>query len=780
MKNLPTLASCASAGAAGLMLALAFNLPAHAQEETGVRAVLDEVIVTARKREESLQSVPVALTAFTDEAIRRQRIEGIADLALFTPGLVYQDINATLSIPVIRGLAQTTFTNDNNVGMFLNGIYLANNRTLDIGLVQLERIEVIKGPQSALYGQNSFAGAINYITRAPTEDFEAEVGGSVGTDELYELSGSVGGPLTDTLSGTFSAGWKEFDGTFENDNPATRDNLQGYESKGVTGALEFAPTDQFTARLFGYHVDLQNDLPAQYLVANNCGVSAFGTATFFCGNLPADGRFDLTTEGTYGRDAQNTIVALDLDYEFVPGWSVRSITARVRSESSSYLDFDFTSAGVPFAARDTVTNAVTQVLANTYLGQGLSEFTDISQELRIEFVGDRFEAMLGGYYYDSERSDASIAGVDTRPLSPTQVYVAGIANLFGTADPGGSPVPSNAATEDVRTIAVFGRLGYQATDKLRLSAELRWAEDEKQINRIRNFGAPVVNNANQEETFDFITPRLTVDYQLTDDVLLYGVYAEGTRTGGFNASASRNPGFESEQSFDPEENKTYEIGAKTQWLDRRLTANLALFRVDWDDAQLNSRSLDPVNIFSVIRNTGSVRSEGFELEASLLVTDNVLVGATYGYADPKYRDGSVDVGLASSCGVGPSICPNGTNIGGQQLGRTSKNQFSVYAQLDGQLTADWSWFLRSDVAYRDEQPTNAINTAFLDSFTIVNARLGVETDRYEIALWSKNLTDEAYLTASSNQPRFHVGSTSDVTFAYGRTVGLSALARFGR
>ena len=779
MTKLSTIAGCTSAGA--FALALTITIPALAQDSAGARTVRDEIIVTARKREENLQTVPVAVTAFSAEAIRRQRVESIADVALFTPGLIYQDINVNLSIPVIRGLAQSTFTNDNNVGMFLNGIYLANNRTLDIGLIKLERIEVIKGPQSALYGQNSFAGAINYITRLPTQEFEAEVEASLGSDELLELSGNVSGAITDTLSGTVSAAFREFDGTFTNDNPASSGNLQGYESNGVTGTLEFAPTDQFTARLFTYYVDLENDLPAQYLVPNNCGVSAGGAPTFFCGDLPTNGRFDLTTEGTFGRQAENTIVALDLDYEFRPGWSVRSITALVESESSSYLDFDFTSAGVPLPVRDIDTQAAEGiVLTNTYLGQGLSEFTDVSQELRIEFVDDRFEVMLGGYYYDSDRSDASIAAVDSRPLGPNQEFGTGIGRIFASDDPAGSPVPSNASEEDIRTIAVFGRVGYQATEKLRLSAELRWAEDEKELRRILNFGSPVVNNASQKETFDFFTPRLTVDYQLTDDVMLYGVYAEGTRTGGFNANASQNPEFSSESSFDPEENQTYEIGAKTQWLDRRLTANVAVFRVDWDDVQLNSRSLDPANIFAVIRNTGRVRAQGFEIDTSMLITDNVVVGAAYAYVDPEYRSGSVDVGLASSCGVDASICPNGTDISGQQLGRTSKNQFSLYTQLNGQLSGNWDWFVRGDLASQDEQPTNAINTAFLDGYTIVNARLGIENERYEISLWSKNLFDETYLTASSNQPRFHVGSISDVTFGYGRIVGLSALARFGR
>lgn len=762
--------------ATALLLVTGATLPADAQDRSNSSSGLEEIIVTARKVEESLQTVPVSVTAFTAEAIRRQRIEGIADLALYTPGLVYQDINGTLSLPVIRGLAQTNIASDNNVGMFLNGVYLSNNRTLDIGLVDLERIEVIKGPQSALYGQNSFAGAINYVTRRPTDTFSASLEGSLGADELAEFSASASGPISETLSGSVSLAYREFDGTFDNQNPNTDDKLQGYQSTGISGTLEFAPNDRFAARLFGYHVDLENELTAQYLVPNNCGVSAFGTPTFFCGEIPTNGTFDLNTDGTFGRDAKNTIVSLDLDYEISPSWMVRSITALVESESASYFDFDYTSAGVPFGTIDLLSGESGSVLTNTFLGQGFSDFSDTSQELRLEYSNDRLDAMVGLYYFDSDRENGSFGAVDTGPLGPNQAFSSFIAFLFGTDNPTGAPIASNATEQNVRTTAAFGRVGYQATDKLRLSAELRWAEDRLEINRIINFTRPVTNNARQSDTFDSVTPRITADYQLSDDVLVYGVYAEGVRSGGFNANAT----IDSEQSYDQEENQTWEVGVKSQWLDRRLTLNGALYQIDWENMQINSRSVDPDNIFAVVRNTGAATSKGIELEASLLVNDHLLIGGTYAYNDPEFDAGAVDLGLGGLCGVDNSICPNGTSIGGQQLGRTVKTSYSAYVQANGELTSAWNWFARADFAYKDRQPATAINVSFLPEYSIVNTRFGIQNDRYEISLWAKNLFDEEYLTASSAQPRFHVGTITDTTFGFGRMWGLTAVARFGQ
>lgn len=771
----PTSVSVSRVLVSATALALLSSMPSAAQDSSGARSLREEVLVTARKVEESLQTVPVSVTAFTEESIRRQRIESIADVALYTPGLVYQDINGTLSLPVIRGLAQTNIATDNNVGMFLNGIYLSNNRTLDIGLVALERIEVIKGPQSALYGQNSFAGAINYITAKPTENFEADIRADLGTDELRDFNGNISGPLSDSVGYQVSVAYKEFDGTFKNQNPESSGNLQGYESTGISGTLDFAPSDRFSARVFGYYVDLENDIAAQYLVPNNCGVSTFGTSTTYCGELPTDGTFDLN-EGVFGRQAENTIVSLDLNYEFAENWWIRSVTAQVESESASYFDFDYTSSGVPFGIVDVVSGEPGVALINTYLGQGQTETSDFSQELRIEFTSDRLELMVGGFYYDSDRSDASIGAVDTSPLGPTQRLTSFLGFLFGTNDPIGAPVDSNESEETVETMALFGRVGWQATDKLRLSAELRWAEEDKTINRILNFTNPVTVNAQQDANFDSVTPRITADYQLTDDILLYGVYAQGVRSGGFNARST----IPSEDFYDQEENDTFELGIKSQWLDQRLTLNAAIYQIDWSDLQIASLSEDPANIFAIIRNTGEAESTGFELEASFLITDNFLIGGTYGYSDPEFSSGAIDLGLTGPCGVDSSICPNGTNVGGQQLGRTVKNMWSAYVSANGQLTAGWDWFARADAAYKDDQPINGINAGFLGEYTLVNARVGVENDRFEVALWSKNLTDEEYLTASSAQPRFHVGATNDVTFGYGRIVGLSAMMRFGQ
>ena len=729
-------------------------------------AQLDDIVVTARKKEETLQSVPISVSAFNAEQLERIRIRDIQDLSTFTPGLSYQNINGTLQLPVIRGLAQTNITgSENNVSNFINGIYLSNNRTLDVALVDLERVEVLKGPQSAIYGRNSFAGAISYVTAKPTDEFEAYARATIGDDELWELKGSVSGPIAqDVLRGRLAVMANSFDGTFKNE--VSDDNLQGYEGWGVHGALDWKITDSFTAELFVYYADQDNDHPAQVLIPNNCGVSAFNTPTYLCGTVEVPDSWSISTDA-FGLESENTIVGLTLDWQLNDNWSINSLTGWSDSESSSLLDNDMSGTGAFFP---TVNGGV---ITNALLGQGQTTVEDISQELRLIYSADRLSGSAGLYYYDSDRSNASLGGIDSTPLGPGDSFVPAFFAVFATPDPANQPVDSNLTTEEVETFAIFGELSYQLTDQFELAGELRYTDEEKNVDRILNFAGPGAGP--DTATFDFLTFRAIGSFQATDDQLYYLSIASGARSGGFNANAT----LERENSFDEETNITYELGAKTEWLDNRLLANIAVYYVDWTDLQIASRSEDPNNIFAVTRNTGDATSVGFEVELNALITDNLRAGLGYAWTNPEFDDGAVDLGLTNLCGTDASICPNGTDVSGKQLGRTIENQFNFNIEYQAQLTGDWEWYARGDFAWLDEQPVRSANVQFLDSYSVVNARIGIISERYEIALWSKNLFDEDYLTAVSFQPRFNSGSITDTTQAFGRTWGITGRINFG-
>lgn len=675
-------------------------------------------------------------------------------------------------------------------------------------------MEIVKGPQSALYGQNSFAGAINYVTRRAPDEFRAAARASLGSDELREFAGNIGGPITDTFRASAAIYWKEFDGTFKNElDPGN--NLQGSDSKGAAIDLEFAPTESFTARLWGYFTDTQNEQVAQYLVPNNCGRSAFGTPTYYCGALPTNGSFYISP-GATGRDASNQIIALELDYAINDAWSIKTQSAKFDSDSNFYLDFDFSANGVPFG----VTNlplpappaqpmATRTVLTQTYLGQGLSEWDEQSHEVRLGYdSGASITGYVGLYYYDSERGSGSEGAVDATPLAAGETFTSGLARIFATTNPL-TAIASNAALDTVTTKGVFGKLEWRIGDSWRLTGEVRRAEDEKSINRLRNFAAPVSPTSPlffQSATFKYTTPRLTVDWQPTQDLLVYALYAEGARAGGFNTVVTRPD----EATFGPEESKNYESGIKTTLFDRRIRANLATYYVDWSDLQIASCPQDPNSICNVTRNTGNAIASGFELETAARVNDSVQIGLNYAFMNPQFAAGSTDLGLSGGdagtvvggvfvpnataftsgpCGVDSSICRRlpatggrvvgPADVGGSLLGRTINDQWGAFVDVEAPLTDQWRWFLNADWSLQGQQPLAANLTAYLDKYTVVDARVGANNDRYEAALWARNLADEDYLTAASNQPRFHTGATFDVTFGQGRTVGITGKVNFG-
>lgn len=733
---------------------------------------IDEIIVTARKREEPLQTVPIAVTAFDAEALERSTIQSLSDVAMLTPGLVFEDLNAQLSVPIIRGVAPLNTVTDNAVGTYFNGVYLSNRRVLDVGMVDLERIEVIKGPQSALYGQDSFSGAINYVSRAPAEEFAAEIGGSAGSDEYYDGGLSLTGPLSERVQARAGVKYRTYDGSFENQADPD-DNLQGYESTSASAALGWQVTDAFDVGLWGYYLESTGDNPAQYLVANNCGRTAAGAPTAFCGEVPADRPFDISPELVYGRDSESRIVALDLGYRFNDRWSVSSQTALVDTQSENYLDLDYTSGGVPFLVRNTTTGATRTVLTNTYLGQAGSDFSDRSEELKLSFAGERLNWDLGVYLYDSERRNSTQAAVDANPLASGEQFVSFLGVLFGTRTPG-VPIPSNRSVDEVETRAVFTQLEFRATDRLRLTGELRYTEEEKSIRRILQFRSPVTTNANLSETFDYVAPRLTADLRWTDSVLLYATWAIGNRPGGFNASAT----LPAELAFDPEKIDSYEVGVKSEWLERRVLANVAAYYLDWSDVQVAARSSDPANISNVTLNTGNAIVNGLEAETRFRVTDSLQLGVNYAYTNPRYKQGSFDRSLLGACGVGGLLCAVPGDVGGRQLARTVNHQYSAFVDFEDELANGWSWYAHADVARLGNQYLDALNVTEIGAHTVVNARLGLAGERWDLALWGKNLGDEEYITGITNQPKFHTGNVVETTFGDRRRYGLTLTWRF--
>lgn len=746
---------------------------------------VEEIVVTSRKREENLQTVPLAITAFSAETLERAAITSLSDVAHATPGLTFVQFGeGRLALPVVRGLTPVAM-GENNVPVFLDGIFLSNRNTLDLEMLDLERIEVVKGPQSALYGQNAFAGAINYVTKKPGDEFEAYLQGGVGAHEYYQAKGAVSGPLfKDKLFARLAVGVRNHDGTFE--NAAEQDNrVQGRRNIAASGTFLAPLTDDLEATLSIYYNDFEYDPDARFILENQCGNNGFGGFTHFCGELSSRDPVDLSPEGE-GNNGNTLIAGLKLEYELTDEITITSITAYSDTENQQFQDFDFTSGGVPFTALNAMTGMSRTVLSNAWIGQGDGGNEDIAQELRISYRGERFQAIAGGYYIHTKQDVMTTGGVDSSVLNPGEMFIGFIPALFGTPDPKNQGILSTVNFNVTETNAAFGQFDFDITESLRFSAGVRFTDEYKSVNSVLSFTRP--GTGFRSDRFKFWTPQFSLDYMLTDDAMVYASVARGARSGGFNANFAAD--VPEEATFEPETNWTYEVGAKSTWFDGRLTVNASAFLVDWSNLQIQSQSASELatTIFSVTRNTGNAQSKGFEVAASAALSENFNFGLGYSLADATFDDGSIDLGNRFICGVDASICTLTElpgigaavpDVSGNRIPRSSKHTFAGNSTITFPLAGDWSVYLRGDVFYRSRLFSTSQNLQWAPGFWMVNARLAVENEQYELALWAENLFDEEWVANTTTQPRFHsFARLTDVVPGDGRIWGVTATARF--
>lgn len=757
---LMTSSSLAFAIAAATMI-----VPQNASAQSSVNA--DEIIVTARKKAETLNTVPLSIKAFTEKEIERAGIASLDDVANATPGLTFDSFNnGNFAIPTIRGVAQTDITNvENNVSVFLNGIYLSNKQSLDVALIDVSRIEVVKGPQNALYGRNSFAGAINYVTSNASPDaFGAKGELSVGTDEFLGVKGSVNLPIADNLALRLSAGHEEFDGTVGN-SAAPDDNLGGYEKTGIMGALHWAPADNFEANLFHYRSDLNSDHSATYSAANNCG---FGVPSFgftlpvngnFCGSLEARDTVDIKST-IVGAEKETSLTGLNLDWSISDKVTLTSLTSYGETENFDIGDNDFSSAGtdyniyalsfpdfIPFPTGE-------KTNGQTYTGQeGSSE--DFSQEFRVDVdISDQLNLSAGVFYSKTELSDQlnlqTVIAPDALTPPFELIFQFGV-NDTGTFDPTAF-AQVNKSEFEFETKAIFGAADISLNEDLRATVEMRYTEEDRSgflqgLNQ--GTGALIDSPGAVEDSFSFFTPRFILDYTPDQNSLVYASAARGAKSGGFNNTVSTIAG---DQRYDEETNWSYELGYKRSSGDGLWNMQAAVYYIDWTDLQIQTFS--DANV-SVIQNVdGGATVKGGEIQLGFNPTDDLSFSGGYAYSDPKFVDNTFTTGVnARACGVTSDILceleDDGTyNAGGNQLARTSQHQANASVTYSRSLANDFDGFARLDVNYQSKQFVTALNVTDVPARTLANARIGVNKANWGLELWGRNIFDESYTTSA--------------------------------
>ena len=736
--------------AAVTLCAVTLSGPAFAQV-----TVIEEITVTARKVEESLNDAPVTVSAFGAESIEQLDINSITDVARFPPGLSFSSaFGRSTERPVVRGqgniLARVQFGVESGVAYFVDGMYYAGDiQSLDMS--NLERVEVIKGPQSALYGRNTYSGAINFVTRPPGQDFSGRARVRGLGDGEREIVGNVGGTVIDGVLGMQVAlRHYEFDGQW--DNEVTGEDIGQEETDSISLTLDWTPNDalSITGRLqFQEDDDGTRPFFLQPATENNCYpgfrslaflpfVESTNPNQYFCGEIKP--RPIMLNDGPDADGVPNVLPGINPGstffgnvYSLAQGVAFSGVKRdlEVYALSATY-DFDAgPSLTFQVSRRDEETKTGSDSdhgPTNFFLGpeaffalSTITEFEETTYELRLDSGADSAWRWSGGlFYYDLEE--------DATDIIPNGTTPDGLDNW-------------------VENFAVFGSLGYDFSERASATVELRYADEKKSQEDINARG---VIDFSGEKSFKSLAPRVTLDYQLNDDAMLYAIYSEGIKPGGLNGAQGVNSGA---PTYDEEESKSVEGGIKTTLFDGRAQLNLALFWTDISKYQLTTPVADPSGALnSIVTNQADGEVWGIEVDLLAQLNDFTRAGVTYALADSKFTNGCDEFQWSLTSGGGrftgdpaTSLNPTGNgdcSVKGHQFPMGSKHQASAYIDFVRPISDTLSFFGNVNLSYESKRYTQLHQTSYTGAATLLGARIGVQSENWSLALIGRNLTDE--------------------------------------
>ena len=785
--------SLAASAVAVAALAAASLAPIAAAAEDAATADSDQIeeiiLVTARKRSESIQDVPVAVTALTAEQIADFGVRDLADVSKVTAGLIFDSEYARGSNrPVIRG--QANILGDSGVSYFIDGVYAAGPID-DYDLSTVERIEVVKGPQSALYGRNTYSGAINVVTRRAAEAMGGEVTVEAAQDDQYLVRGALSGPLSDVFAGGVNVRHYERGGPFTNAYDGSEIGSQ--ESQSVAAFLEFEPSERVFIRgraYVGRRDDGQPPVTATRYLDNNCflddGSLYGGAGRYYCGVVePRPINTDWTVQVPEMEDSDdNAQLSLRVDVDLSDAVTLTSITGSQDRTSRFVIDGDylptsfqvsnFTPNGFPFGGF-----ADGPPFLYAYVGS-MTDFTfasedvveGFSQEFQIAFDTETVRGLIGAYYYSEDGTSRDIREVSAaqrglaaanfgRELGRMQ-GVCAASFLCESMTPFFGPtidVPRDVNAIEVTNTAVFGMVSFDMGEQLGLTLEGRFQDEEiSQRAVIQNLGSPAEPPVEAEAAFDGFLPRITLDWRPADDSLVYLLHASGTKPGGFNSTVAIEAGI---PTYDEEEAKSFEIGYKTVLAGGRITANLAAFMNQVEGYQLTQNVRAGQNATSATVNAGDADITGFEAEITAMpaTMPGLTLRLNYAWTDPEFTRGVdqnegllldvADDGL-TNCSTGKQFaevedCTGNARFGsivGRQVPRTANHQLFADVELRRALANGWAWYAGVNYAHESSKFAQVHNQAETGGATLVNVRLGAVTERLAIRLWARNVTGE--------------------------------------
>ena len=712
---------------------------------------IEEIIVTAQRREQNLQDVPIAISAFTAEVIEKYMFADVADYLTRTPNASFISNGARSRRQIsIRGVTNFLgFVGSSTTGFYVDDFSVAGS-TINPPVMDIERIEILRGPQATYFGRNALGGGISITSKKPTNDFHGSVMLDYSRYQTIDVEAVVNVPLVeDKLAVRFNVKSLDSDGNIKNINAIGGGNELDYEY--FKSSLRWTPTENLTVdAVFQYaseDVGMREGVPSGVF-------SPFGHLLFGIGHgfpdRDGDGVADPIIDGVGFFPENRTRTNFNFPQRI--GTNLRNGVVRIDYQHNDLLFTNITG----------YINSDFFLLGDIDGGSGdwFNEFRNlerqsVSTEFRVQNTNDSAWQWNLGFLYAEDEGE-----------SFNRTFV-GSVGVFGL--PPGFNIDAEDATSSTDTWAVFGQVDYDVSDKLTLSVGGRYSEEKKQDDT-EGFSGVLVTILSVEGKFTDFSPRFALTYKASDTVTWYGTISKGNKSGGVQIAPVKE-----KETFDPETLWNYEIGVKADLLDQRLRLNAAIFYMDWTDLQVSfQENLTDEDgnfiLFGGTDNADSATSKGFELSATALLSEKLLLNVNIGYLDAKFDD---FVALI-----------DGSNriLDGETVPNSPEWTVSADAEYGFNYSDNWGGYVRLEWIYRDSINPNTRSLIFsgfpwdVPSYNFFNLRIGAESDSLRIVAYVENLFDKKYYT-NAYQKAFAGGMFIEPGY---QTYGVRVTYKFGK
>lgn len=656
--------------------------------------------IEVRRLPERPQDVPASVLVISNEQIDAQKIASPTDIADSVPGFSFNDPFGRFNpAPSMRGLIQPGLGDDPSVGFFTDGLYVSGRSSINSLAFDLAQIDVAKGPQNALFGRNSFGGTINAVSNAPEKTTYGWLEAVSGTKDRNEITAGINMNFSEQVQSRLAVYWRDWGGYFKN-ALASGPDIGREKTSAIKLSTAFTPNDRREFNLRLAYAEDDDSQPKGFLVETNCGPrTTDGVLRLYCGELPERGSpysaNDVGTEQSMGYHREHTRGSLEWTEFLSPRTSLTTLIGGAYEDSVFIRDDDYQAVNSARAGVDTRRHDV-----------------QVDTRLHTKTASGQWSGLWGvsGYHFlnTANRID--------------QFYV------LGQTTSGGARVHNGTDT-----LGTYGSITYRAVPQLALTLDGRW-QVEKKFLASSTIAASTGRSIDLEDSWRGFTPKFTASWQNPSGLLYYGSVAKGYKTGGFNDRANIR---ETERVYQPEQNITYEVGIKNIKPTTRVSLDMGLFWIDWQDQQVLAYSTAGTTQNFFLNNAGQTTSKGLEASLSWDVTDQLNVTAGYTYADARY-DQYNDPDLANVTG----FAPNG-NVSGKRLPRYSPHQ----AVLSGSYRTPsplprTDFVMGSQLKFDSSQFTDNSNTAKTGARTMVNLQAGLDHPGGYAGVWVNNLLDE--------------------------------------